>query len=278
MKQILIPTDFSDNAWKATVYALKLFANQKCVFYLLHSAPIKSSRISSFSNKLSRVMQENAVKDLKHLQERIEKTYANANHNFKVLTSSHGIEQAVSIAVGNHDIDLVVMGTKGATGAKEMFLGSNTIEIIGGTSKCPVLAIPDTTEYKELKNIGFSSDLNRLYSDVELEPIKELASIHGSILNIFHIKTEKDLSNLQQENLDALQMFIENVESKYHEFPHYTNKTNEIIDFINEKNIDVLAMIKYKHSFFENLFREPVIKNLGHQLAIPLLVIPAKNT
>lgn len=275
MKHILIPTDFSENAWTATVYALKLFTNEQCVFHLLHSAPVKSSRISSFSNKLTRVMQENAVNDLKHLLERVEKTYANPNHSFKISTSTHDIEQAVAIAVENHDIDLIVMGTKGATGAKEIFLGSNTVEIISNLSKCPILAIPTGIEYKKPENIGFSSGFKRLYNSTELDEIKNLISLYNSKLNVFHIQTNEELDTSQKENLDSLQMYLKNVETNYTEITQYTNITDEIIDLINTNKIDILTMIKYKHSFFENLFREHVITNLGHQLTIPFMVIPS---
>lgn len=275
MKRILIPTDFSENAWTATVYALNLFADKECVFHLLHAAPVKSSRISSFSNKLARVMQENAVKDLKHLQERLEKTHSNAKHSFSISTSTYDIEQAVSIAVENHNIDLVIMGTKGATGSKEIFVGSNTVEVMSTLSKCPVLAIPSNTAYTTPKNIGFSSGFKRLYNSKELDEIRNLANLHNSKLHIFHIQTANELNTSQKENLDSLQMYLDDVQSNYVELSQNTSITNEITNFINNENIDVLTMIKYKHNFFENLFREPVIANLGHKLNIPFMVIPA---
>ncbi|CAL2103347.1 Universal stress protein [Tenacibaculum sp. 190130A14a] len=275
MKHILIPTDFSENAWAATKYILNLFTNETCTFHLLHSAPVTSSRISSFSNKLSRVMQENALKDLKHLQERIEKTHPNPKHSFKSSTSTHDIEQAVSIAVENHQIDLVVMGTKGATGAKEIFLGSNTVEIISKLSKCPVLAIPNDLKYTTPKNIGFSSGLKRLYNSSELNEIKDLANLHKSNIHVLHIQTAPNLNESQKENLEALKGHLKDMDHAYVEIPQYTNKTDEIINFIKNEEVDILTMIKYKHGFFEKLFREPVIANLGHQLTIPFMVIPA---
>ena len=70
-------------------------------------------------------------------------------------------------------------------------------------------------------------------------------------------------------------MYLEDVDSECIEIPQYTNKTDEIINFINNEGIDILTMIKYEHSFFAKLFREPVITNLGHQLTIPFMVIPA---
>ena len=51
-KSILLPTDFSDNSWSAIVYALKLYAETECTFYLLNSIETHASVMSDFSNKL----------------------------------------------------------------------------------------------------------------------------------------------------------------------------------------------------------------------------------
>lgn len=130
IRNILLPTDFSDNAWSAIVYALKLFTAEKCTIYFLHSYKIEASRMSSLSNKLGEVMHKNAAKDLKELQ-RLAKIYdANSNHEFKTLLSNEAIDDAIVRAIKDYGIDLVVMGTKGATKAKEILFGSNTVKTI----------------------------------------------------------------------------------------------------------------------------------------------------
>jgi hypothetical protein len=63
---ILLPTDFSDNAWSAIVYAFKLYEEEDCAFYFLHSTKIKES---GMSDKLLRVMNENTKKELIELTE-----------------------------------------------------------------------------------------------------------------------------------------------------------------------------------------------------------------
>ena len=40
MKNILIPTDFSDNAWNAITYAINLFKKKECTFYLVNVLPV----------------------------------------------------------------------------------------------------------------------------------------------------------------------------------------------------------------------------------------------
>jgi hypothetical protein len=56
--------------------------------------------------------------------------------------------------------------------------------------------------------------------------------------------------------------------------PNYAKKTNEIVDFIKDLKIDLLAMVNYKHGFIENIIKEPIIKKMGMHPIIPFLVIP----
>lgn len=276
MKQILIPTDFSDNAWFATKYALNIFKDEECTFYFLHSIKLSVSRASNISSKLTAVMSESAIKDLKQLQQQAEQIGTNTKHNFKIIESSHDIEQAIDIAIENHQIDLVVMGTKGATGLKEVVFGSNTISVINKIHRCPVLAVPIMTKITTPEDIGFPSDFNRSYESKLIDPIKDIAKINSSIVRIMHINTEGELSKQQQQNLDALTMYLyrSNIKTSYHLMSKYGDKAREIIDFVFDFDIDILTMIRYKHNLLEKLLHEPVIKKLGHHLEIPFLVIP----
>jgi len=63
-------------------------------------------------------------------------------------------------------------------------------------------------------------------------------------------------------------------EHSFHWMPNYEKKANEIVDFIKDLKIDILVMVNYKHSFIENIFKEPVIKKMGMHPLIPFLVIP----
>ena len=75
-RKILLPTDFSDNAWNAAVYALKLFKDEVCTFYFLNSTSIKVSTLSNLSNKLLRAMQDDAKKELLALKDLAETSNA----------------------------------------------------------------------------------------------------------------------------------------------------------------------------------------------------------
>ncbi|WP_420572902.1 universal stress protein [Kordia sp.] len=274
MTNILLPTDFSENAWSAIIYTLKLYKNETCRFYLLNSAKLKASRMASFSNKLLTTMQENAKNDLLHLKERIEKTNANNNHEFEVIMSIGSLDDAIEACVAKYSIDLIVMGTKGATGAKEILFGSNTSKIFKKVKNCPVLAVPNNYEFVVPNQIGFSSDFNRFCDAKELHYLKKLADLYNSKIRVMHINEKERLDENQENNADILKQYLKAYEHSFHWIPNYASKATSIHDFIDELGIDILAMINYSHSFIDSMLREPVIKKIAFHLKVPFLVIP----
>jgi nucleotide-binding universal stress UspA family protein len=273
-KKILLPTDFSDNAWNAIIYALKLYANETCDFYLLNSIKIKGSTMSNFSSKLSNTIRKSALKDMLNLKQMIERVNANANHNFEILVSNADLKDAIETAIKKHTIQMIIMGTKGASGAKEFFFGSNTVNVINKVRLCPILTIPDQFDFVEPKKIAFSTDFNRLYKEEELAPLKEVTDLYNSEINIVHLNNEEHLNEVQEYNSKVLENDLKDYNHHFFWIPNYGKKANDINDFIKEQNINMLAMVNYKHSFIEKITKEPVIKTIGFHPFIPFLVIP----
>jgi len=272
-KNILLPTDFSDNAWSASVYALNLYAEEECAFYFLHSTKIEVSTMYNITNKLTKIMSENAIKDLTELKVMAENANINASHDYNIILSNDELQDAIEAAIKKHNIDLVVMGTKGATKAKEIFFGSNTVHIIKKIKLCPVLVVPDEFDFVKPEQIAFPTDFNRFYGD-ELLSLKRLTKLYNSKIRIVHISDEENLSDIQNYNLAMLKAYLEDYPHTFHWMPDYAKKTQEINDFIEELHINILTMINYKHSFIESIVKEPIIKKIGFHPIVPFLVIP----
>jgi len=264
---ILLPTDFSDNAWSAAVYAFKLYADKECMFYFLHS------NLNGTKTLLS-TMDEKAMKELKELKEMAEVSNANANHSFEILLSPEKLLKAIEVEVEKHKIDLVVMGTRGSSATKEFFYGSNTVHIINKMRQCPVFVVPDEYDFIEPKQIAFPTDFNRFYDEKKVEYLKHFADLFNSKIRVVHIKTENQLDEIQEYNYAVLKKHLEDCNCSFHWMPDYTKKVEEIHIFIEDLKIDILAMINYKHSLLESIVKEPVIKKIGLRPVIPFLVIP----
>ena len=275
-RNILFPTDFSDNSWSAIGYALKLYEEEECTFFFLNSTALKVSTLSNLSNKLLETMKDEALKELIQIKSLVENNFTNANHNFQIQLSTKNLTEAIKKAIKDWNIDMIVMGTKGASGAKEIFFGSNTVSLIKKMKLCPIIVVPDEFNFIEPKQVAFPTDFNRFYGE-ELIPLKRLAELYNSKIRIVHINDKDTLTDIQGYNLSMLNVYLEDYPHSFHWMPDYAKKTQEINDFIEELDINILAMINYKHSFIENIVKEPIIKKMGFHPIVPILIIPGQN-
>lgn len=272
---ILIPTDFSDNASSALNYAVKLYANQQCTFYVLHTTYISEAVTRAYTAAHYDENQNKLFESkLTALIDKTEVANANANHDFKTLLSEEELRNAVKKAVDDHAIDMVVMGTKGTTDAVEYVMGSNTIKVIRKISDCPVLILPEGYTFVEPQQITFPTDYNRNYDEKGLQPLKDLADLFNSKIRIVHINVNIELSDTQENNMNVLKSYLADYEHSFHWLPDDTKKSTAIAKFIDDLEIDILAMINYKHGILEKILNEPVIKKLAFHPTVPILVMP----
>lgn len=272
---ILLPTDFSDNAWSAAVYALKLYANEVCTFHFLHSTyMIESISRAYITAHFVHKLELEALANLKELKASAQIANANANHSFKTILSDEELKNAIEKVVKNRSIDLVVMGTKGKTNSIELIVGSNTVNVLKRIKGCSVLVIPDGYDFVKPKQIAFPTDFNRFYDDKELRPLKEMSDLYNAKIRIVHINVEEKLSDTQEYNMKMLGDYLANYPHSFHWLPAYTKKSNAIAEFVVDLKIDILAIVNYKHSIIERIVNEPVIKKLANQPNVPMLVIP----
>lgn len=278
MKKILLPTDFSDNAFEAIRYALLVYKDVKCTFYLLHTfnPPVYQTEYllgSPGQIGLGDVLQETSMLKLEQLKKRVEDQYKNSNHTFIIRTAFNVLFNEIAEMTEVEKIDIIVMGTTGASGAKEILFGSNTVHVIK-KSNCPVIAIPPNFEYEAPKEILFPTDYEISYPKKEMEPLLLIARQHKSQINVLHVRKSLELNIVQKENKKQLDKLLINM-AIFHSVAD-----NEIIPAVNQfqekTKINLLVMVQNKHAFIERLFIEPVIKKIGFHITIPFLVIPQK--
>jgi nucleotide-binding universal stress UspA family protein len=277
MKKIILPTDFSENAYNAVAYALELFKNEECTFYLLNTyTPILyDSEYMYYTPTISidEVYKSNSIKGLDRLEKRIKREFSNPKHTLKKISVFNFLTDEINEQVEEKNIDLVVMGTQGATGAKEILFGSQTIHTIK-KAKCPVLAIPSEYEFKPLKNILLPSDLSIGFKENQLKLLRALALENKVDLHILHILEGEELSPVQEEGKQELFKYFKDASLHFH-LEKGDDIQKGILEFQKNNPVEILCMINNKHSFFENLFFRPVVHKVGFQVKVPFLVIPS---
>lgn len=272
---ILIPTDFSDNAWRATEYALNLYAGKECTFYFLNSMSLAHSDSRSYiTAKYLETLKETSENGLNAWKRKAAALNGNPKFQFEVISTSEEITHAIKKAVEINHIDLVITGTKGATGVNRYFLGSNTVKIMESLKSCPMLAVPEVFEFKVPKHIAFPTDFNRVYQSLEIEALLKFADLHQAHIYVLHINLQSELSERQESNMRILQKLLLDHQHTFHYVEKSATKADEIKEFVKDFNIDVLAMVNYEHSLVERIIKEPVIKKIGFQPTVPFFVIP----
>jgi nucleotide-binding universal stress UspA family protein len=221
------------------------------------------------------LIREQAINELKKLEKKIQESFTNPNHHFETNAVFNTLTLEVAQQVEENQIDYVVMGTKGATGAKEVLFGSNTVHVFKHV-KCPVLAVPDNFKFDSTLEILFPTDYEIDYTIKQVKPIIELAKKENSKVHILNVSYGKDLTEDQKKNMSRLGSLFKNITSNFYSVKNQ-EITKAISDFQIENKIDLLVMINNKHSFFENLFFKSTINQIGFHLKIPFLVIPVKS-
>ncbi|TSE06525.1 universal stress protein [Aquimarina algiphila] len=276
-KKILLPTDFSKNAWNAIVYALELYKNEACDFYVLNAFnatgyALESMMVPEPGEKLYDEARDKSEKGLSKILERLSFRDDYPNHKFFMVSQFNGILDAIKDIVEKQDIEMIIMGTKGTTNASEVIYGSNTVLVMEKSRNCPVMAIPDEADYRALKEIVFPTDYKMNYKRRELQTLIDVVQMSNAELRILHISHGEDLTEDQKSNKRLLKEYFENLKHNFHTL-HSIDVKSGVRCFVESRESDMVIFFNRKHSFFGSIFSRPMVKDLSHHSKVPVLAL-----
>ena len=278
MKKILIPTDLSSNASNAISYAFQLFRNSNVQFYILHvDHPIIDMPTSSIEF-MSPTTYPDLVSQKKMVEKQILKIIKNLNikdDNFNYeIENEIGFAGDVIVSKAQElNCDLIIMGTKGATGLSQFFIGSVTASVIR-KSDISVLAIPENFTFEKLEKIVFATDYEGISNKKTLQPLFELARMFDAKVMMFHAIEAKEPIAAYIEELQVWK-----AEKNFHHVKHTNsiatceNIPDGILDFAGENEADLIAIIPHTYNFFENLLHKSVSKQIAFESKTPILAL-----
>ncbi len=185
MKRILVPTDFSKYAYAAAEVAANIARKTDARVYLLHVVNLLEYGDEEEISKQLFVMK--LVR--KRMQEMVNQPFFAGVNVVEALQFDLIYENVAKLA-NKHEIDLIVMGSHGSGGIKEMVFGSNTQKIIRN-SRCPVLTVKQLPESFEFSNIVFASNFD---SEVETGflAVQRFAELYNATIHMVRICTPFD--------------------------------------------------------------------------------------
>ena len=279
-KRIILPTDFSKNSWNAIEYALTVFKDVPCDFFILNSYQVGASGLSTKmaganDTRLYNLIKEQSERELTRELEKIKSFDSNPEHTFIIRSVAGTLVNAIGKTVYNEEIDYIIMGTKGSSGLKEVFMGSNTYNVIKDIDFCPIIAVPD--DYRpegKIDAILLATGYEHLFENYELKPVLNLAEHFNAKLWITHVGTLNELTSKQKASKLALEKRLKSVNYEFVEVEKDTSVNQTIQNVVDmDRTLDMVVMINQDHSFFQRLSREPVIKKVTFNKTVPFLVI-----
>ncbi|MEO6302447.1 MAG: universal stress protein [Bacteroidia bacterium] len=275
MKTILVPTDFSEAARNASLYAAEFAKTIQCKIILYHTYHIPIVIASDVTTSVmldpQLVQEENEERIAKEAVYIREKT---GHEVTTMLTEGFAVDEIIEIE-RTQKPDLIIMGIGESGAISEFIIGSIATDVIR-QSLVPVMIIPLKAKFKPFKKLVFAADYSLETDTHLLDPLKDFSKMFYSKLFILNIVKELELIGVEKEvSRMRIQNYLEDIEHT-----HYYLEDDDIIhglnEFIDEYDIDVVTMLPHEHNLFSRVFKESNTKKMAFHTHIPLLTLPSR--
>ena len=276
MKNILLLTDFSDDAQNAIEYALQFFKGGKYNFFILNVHKVSKYTTSdlmtsSSDSSIYDSLIKNPKAALNNMIDKFKESYGDEDYSFEAICDYDAFISAVKQTVNLKKIDLIAMGTNGATGAVEVVFGSNTISVIRQVD-CPLLVIPQEYKYIAINNILFATEYKDQYKEMPLKSLKHIIEKHNTQLDILILSKNKiGMDSLKDKKMDIASFFKENKHTIYSIVEVPIDIAMDCFEQL--KKVNMIAKIINKESFLKRLISGSKTDEIAYKSRVPLLIM-----
>ncbi|TAF66934.1 MAG: universal stress protein [Cytophagales bacterium] len=280
MKKILVPTDFSDNASAAMRYALQLNEKMSAEIIFMHAldplmrTDLPKAEYEKEVEHYKKEAQNQLIAQIRAVFTQLGRAADAENAKFVVRSEDNAIQDILQTAT-DLAIDLIIMGTVGATGLKKLLFGSNTTQIIRRAT-CPVLSVPANYDFQPIHKIGYASDLTQPLP--ELRSVLPFASLLGATIEVFHVYP------VYPQYVDVKTFDNEGVLQEWKKDLQYDKINLHFVHTENDNDVDAgielyrqsykpdcMAMFRHDRNFFDTLLDISFTDNYAFQPSVPLL-------
>jgi len=270
MKKILVPTDFSPQAENALKVAAQLAKKHQSEIYLLHMLELPLNLVdpassggnlpeSLFFMKLAR----------KRFEEVLSSDYLKGIVVYETVQFQEAFDGIIE-AGKKHNVDLVVMGSHGASGFKEMFIGSNTEKVVR-TSHIPVLVIKNEHEKFAIKNFVFATDFSEECKKPFREAIKFADNV-GAKIHLLFVNTASNFMTSSDAH-EIMKKFINGMEIKNYSLNIYNDTSVEkgILNFAQFMDANLIGMATHGRKGISHFFNGSISEDLVNHSKRPVI-------
>lgn len=283
MKKILVPTDFSKSAQTAIEVAVSIAQKANAQVILLHvvegaggnsfNVEGQIDQSAGWEDKLFTMrMIEKGKKQMEQAVENIRQAGVRVKSELRMGTPFHGMRTIIN----DHNVDLVVMGTAGATRSEDMIIGTNTEKVVRH-SKCPVLTVQKKPATSDFKNIVYATAMSG-EEEVFSKIIRRTQQLYDSTIHLVRINTP---GSFQRDVVVKKQMqdFAKKLQIRNFTVNVFNDLSEEegIIYFADSINADMIAMATHGRTGFAHVLAGSIAEEVVSHAKRPVLTFVTKK-
>lgn len=275
MNKILVPTDFSKEAEYALKVAAQLSKTYGSEIYLLHLLELPIQEIDALST-YSELPEAMFFMEM-------------ANQKLEALMASNyleGLKVHVTIKPDNalsgiiekckeHRIDMVIMGSHGATGLKEMFIGSIAEKVVR-YSDIPVMVIKKDHDNFSVQNFVFASNFKKESKHTYKQAIK-IATLFDAKIHLLMVNTASNFITTSNAN-SRIQEFIKGIDFENHTVTIYNDESIEtgILNFSKAIDADLIGISTHGRQGLSHFINGSISEDLVNHAKRPVITFKIK--
>jgi nucleotide-binding universal stress UspA family protein len=271
MKRILVPTDFSKHAYWAAEVAAGIARKTGARVFLLHAVDMPHYSMNDRFSEAPDTAE--GIFLLKRAKQEFEKLISQdffKEVDVAEILQWESVYETITEKAKEHGIDLIVMGSQGASGVKEFFIGSNTEKIIR-TSACPVLTVKERIPEFNPKDVVYASNFFG-ESARNFEGMKSIIELFEAKVHLLKVITPANF-----ESSDYSKKLMEDFVSETGLKNYSTNVYNEMIvekgihEFAKQVNAGMIAIETHGRTGLSHFFRQSLAEDVANHSEYPVL-------
>ncbi|QVY64832.1 universal stress protein [Polaribacter sp. Q13] len=280
MKNILFPTDFSENSLNAFAYAMAYAQKLEAtliVYHSYHEDVLVDEKTQTIYDKID-IDNFRNKKDKFPPFEKLIKASKKGNLKVKYIVDQGVFVNSLFKYVAKRDdkIEIIIMGTQntGNSSLFNIFMETDTIKILEELDK-PVIAVPSRAKFDgELNDIMFLVD----YRDEEIIPLEKLTKIAKEFKANLHV-VHFDLAH-GESITPLMDKFKGNINVNYNKTQFISidsiNLKKSLTTYCKDNKIDIVCLINQERNLYQRLFTFSLAEDLINHIDIPVMAIYIK--
>lgn len=273
MKKIVVPVDFSKHSEYALKAAATLAKKNNSEILVLHMLEMGAVTVSESASQLQEMTIFHLKLAEKNFKDFLNKTYLKNVKVTPVIKHFKVFSEVNSIAE-EHQADMIVMGSHGSSGFKEIFVGSNTEKVVRNAT-VPVLVVKKEQSNVSFDDVVFATDFAEESIEAYQKAMKVLSALAENV-HLVHINTPfsdfKSSTEIEKKVVNFLQKAEGNIDK--------LNSINYVADYTIEKGIfnfsnvvggDLIALITHGRKGFAHYFTGSVTEDIANHASLPVI-------